>query len=644
MRKITRAFRENSRVLLLLFMSLLLVIFLLGNVVGRGNRGDQFRDAEIGTAFGGEKVMLSQVNRTGEDWQMAETLLPEMRGVRSQIPSDNLLYLLTREAELAGVRVGPEEVRTHLVQLGDAQNFALERFRRQGRSLESIYEGIGRALSVMEYLTLQIDSVSGDSIPQLKHAYQQQLQSAVVNYAVLDDKAWLSQAPEPTPQEIEEHFAEAKDRTTQHSTDAISFGYRVPEKVEIEYLTVDPRDLVNKMIVRDREVERFYEENKARYTKRVVQSQPASAPAGTPPPQAQVVQLTLDECREAVKNDLRQQRASEEAGALVNRIQEELRRPWTAPPSADGTRPVPTAPAPSFEELRAKYSTQYPVMYRKTNLVERPELMRDPDLASYRATFDQRQFALAQQAFNVEGLTDGKAAPSLPLLKPMEPSNVFVVLHGKQPYQSMVFRVVRAVPAGPPASLDDVKSQVIDNLKLIKAHALAGEWARKLADAAREKGLDAAVSDAAELKAILTAADGPPVGTQPTTAPAKEFTKELGPHTEEKFTRRSANLAFGVQNSKLPTEIFDLTQTTATTAAHTVVMLPVAGNFRWVIAELIKVNPIYEGEFDTLRPMVAASRSRQLTQMFLQTWLDPAHIELRTGFTAAAGAPSSSGS
>lgn len=638
MRKFTRALRDNSRVLLLVFMSLLLVVFLLGDVIGRGGR-DHFQDLTLGTAFGGEPVKLSQVNAADMDWESAGELMPELRldVIRRDLRlSSDLIYLLMREAELAGVRVATEQLSARVQADQDAVTILEALRRRQGRSLEAIYAGAGRALAVLEYLTLQIEGAAGESVPQLEQDYQQQSQSAVVKYSVIDARALLSLVAEPTPEELDAHFAEARDRNTQHSTDSLAFGYRVPERVEIEYLTVDPRDIINKIIVRDRELKRFYDENQQRYTKRVAQSQPATLPDGAPPPPPQIVQMTLEEAREQVKNDARQALASEAAQTLVNRAHDELRRPWAAGAlGSDGRRAAPAEPPPSLDEVRAKLSTDYPLIYRKTNLVDRAELQRDPDLNTYFATIEGRRISLAQQAFHAEPLTDGKAFPSLPLLRLGEPSNVFVSMRGTKPYQSLVFRIVQAIPAGPPASLDEVRTQALENWKLAKAFALAGDWARKLGDAAKQQGLDAAVTAATELTAILNDADNPPPESQPTSAPATDYVKALGPHTQEKFTRRSSTLPFGVQNVKLPTEIFALSDSAAAPESHKIVTLPVAGNFRWVIAELVQANPIYQGQFELQRARQAGGKAQQRSQMFVQTWVDPAHVALRTEFVAA---------
>ena len=111
---VSRIFRKYSRTLLLVFMSALLIVFLVGDVIGRAANSRADRDFEIGTAFG-EPVYYSQTLQAAADFELAAQLgIPAPRFADDEGSRYIGMYLLLEEARRAGVSVSREQVRAEL--------------------------------------------------------------------------------------------------------------------------------------------------------------------------------------------------------------------------------------------------------------------------------------------------------------------------------------------------------------------------------------------------------------------------------------------------------------------------------------------------------------------------------------------------
>jgi hypothetical protein len=402
--RISRIFRKYSRVLLLVFMSLLLVVFLLGDVIGRAGSNRQMRDVEIGQAFG-KPVFLSQTQRAEDDFELTARLGMRTPPVVSQdLQEQNVArYLLMEEARRAGIVVGREEI---IEGLGQAPGLSilLDRARRDtGRSLNSIYDSVARVIATTVLARHQAGALAVASLPEIEHAYRDQNQQARILVSVIDAKAFLPNIPEPTEEELQAHFEECKDRVAAHTDQARVCGYRIPDRVQVEYLTVDPDAIKNEVRISARERLRYYEENQHKYTKELDESTPFALGDSAEP---QKIQLTYEEVEDQVRDDCRAAKAVQEAQRLVNDIHREARLPWeSAPLGEDDVRQAPPADAiVSFEELREKFSSTYPVIYQKTELVTERELRRERGFGRASAVVDRQPVPTPTLAFHVEGL------------------------------------------------------------------------------------------------------------------------------------------------------------------------------------------------------------------------------------------------
>jgi hypothetical protein len=206
-----------------------------------------------------------------------------------------------------------------------------------------------------------------------------------------------------------------------------------------------------------------------------------------------------------------------------------------------------------------------------------------------------------------------------------------------RPYQAFLFRVVEIRPSEPPASLDDVRKQVVEDWKLSQAHELAKAQAEALAVKAREIGLAAAVEQATDLKATLTAAEQAASQPAQESAPTPGYVKDLTPFSPSRLTREASFVEnLGVVKD-LPKELFALADepATDTAPAHRLAVMPLANQFRWVIGELVEVKPIYEEAFQQTLAQAAQRPPNAELKRFATEWRSPELVQQRTGYISA---------
>ncbi len=642
-----KLFRRHTKTLLMVFMSFLLVAFLLPSSMfsGRGAAGNQV----LGTAYG-------QAVHSG-DLRQASTMIDICRRLNVQVPRtlDALdVYLLLEEARRVGVRFGPGYAQDSLRQSLAMQGVPAEQLAQQAArvqndyriSQEQMYQSVADWFSIQYVAGRQLDSI-GDSLPRLEQAYRDQKQEAVMLTSVIMARSFIEYVGEPSEEELQRLFEEGKDRETAHTDDALVFGYRVPAKIRIEYLTVDPAENQERVRVRDSEAQRYFENNRQLY----VTTREIPAPEGTDlPPTVEEIQQTYDEAKADVKRDLRAEKAIAEAQRLVNEIHREVDEPWLASARDEqGFRPAPPEDQiGSFDKLAEKYSSEtYRVKYGKTEWVDQLSIRRVPNLGIARYVAGNQPVPLETFVFRVKGLFERPADDRGPVLVPYEPALVYDFPFDRETRQfspnarqTFLIRVTDVQPAGPPASLDEVRARVVADWKLMKAFELAGERASEIAEAARQAGLSAAVEQAAELKEELTVLPLPLPDSSdvlPEEAESPQTGRNLtllGPNESSGFTRNNPVIEqVGLVNA-LADKAFSAGDPASLALEQRILTSGVAKRQAWVVCELQEITPIYAGEFEAERGQLARSVQNDMIAVY-QGWYDPENIRLRAQWAQA---------
>jgi hypothetical protein len=642
--RIRKFIRDNSRTLLMIFMSLLLVAFLIPNTIQGVSREREY-NRKLGRAFG-RPITPKDLDQAESDIRIVSNA-----GLERGLSQGAALgyYLLSQEAQRAGVRVGRDEVKAFLMerarqdplwQQPDETLKAIQRSTR--RSYDQIYDAIGRWLAIDRLQQFQAAGLI-DTLPRQELQYRNTTQEATAQVALVDDKAFLAQVPEPTDEELQTFFDECKGRTTAHTTKELVFGYLLPDRVQVQYLTVDPQQIKSQIRIQAAQVRRFFEENAPRYTK-------PDPLASQPTRSGQVPQVpaTFEEVRDRVREDYREARSLELSQSLVNEMYHEARRPWSSSPrDADGFTETPPGDLVSFQGLKQKFSTQYEVTYVESGLMDADQLRKLPDIGQAGVKLGPRQIMrLPELAMRVKGILEKDPGDGKPVLSVNEPIVVLTYtldprVRDWTPHQAYLLRVSEVRPSAPPAEIGTKREEVVGDWKLLHAHELARQQAEALAASARKVGLTAAVAQDTGLKDILTEAEQATTRPVATIAPEpKRYVEDLGPVApQNKLTRATTFLQLQTDTINnipdIPPAIFDLADTPVDeTQPHRVGDFPIANQFRWLVAELVDVKPLYEGSFDKqLTSLVQSGSLRgRVGEAFARMWASADNVKERTDF------------
>jgi hypothetical protein len=653
--RLTKLFRKNARVLLMVFMSLLLIVFLIGPQLEEWARQRSERADVFGQAFG-RQIDSGDLARAQRKLELLRGL-----GIRNASLVNVLdLHLLLEEARQMGVRVGRDEVMAMFRRAPEPEFIAELLSRQQQRtnmSYNQICEVVGEWLAVEQLVASQMQAF-GSSLPRAELDFRYQQQKAAVKLSVIDARALLSEVPDPTEAELLAFFEEHKGRTAEHTEDELVFGYRLPDRVRFEYLTVDPKQIEPRVRISEREVQQFFEEHAGNYTKMVATSGAESADQIRVP-------MTYEEAREQARADWRREKAIREAQGLMNEVRQLVYQPWmTQPRDRDGFRAVPPIEMLTpFADVPDKFAGRYQVTYVQLDLLDeeglrnkldtRPALLKQymGPQGSPEPLYVQGQtiVPLSELAFRVEGLIKPAPDERLPVLRPLEPSDLLQnrtqdgTLRGPEdPYQAYVFRVVEVQPSGPPTSLDEVRDQVVADYRLLKAYELAGRYAEELGARARVEGLAAAAAGMTELKALLQTADEnwtPPADQEQAARGKPQYVQHFGPNVPTRpFTRMSSSLQWVSENSqKVQREAFKLAeqQPPGSGTGHTVAVVSIANLYKWVTVQVDSVEPLYEGQFAQQRAALLGPPGAEAGRAVMSAWLRPENIYRRCGFVPA---------
>jgi len=620
--KLNKLLRKHSRKLIIVSMSFLLIVFLVPDTLQRlGSGGGQ--DVTRGRAFGRD-VTRQDIERTKSELRMVDQMGLSVPGVSDEWAL--ISFLMMEEARQAGIHVGIDEVRGLLANAGATDARMQQLQNSYGLSYDNMFAVAGKWLAVVRLAGLQSGAIV-DSIPRQEVSFRDQTQEATAKVSIIPSGAFLHLVPEPTEEELLAFFEERKDAETAHTEQELIFGYKLPDRVKVEFLTVDPAQIEKHVKVKSLQVKRFFEENQVRYTKPDTLAPPSQP--GQPTPQ---VPMTLEEARDQVRSDCRTASAIEEAQRLVNDIYNSVHRPWTATAEDEnGFNMAPEGGVVSFEELSKQFSTEYDIEYGQTELATAADLQSKYEFGRAGCAVEQgRRILGADLAFRVRGILDKNPRDGQPAFNLMEPAPVILTnkfdakLRVSTPHRAYCFRVIEVAPSAPPASLDVVREQVVEDWKLAKAHELARAAAEALASTAREVGLAAAVEQATELKNALTAA-----AEASTEARKPDYTRDLTPFSPQRLTRKAGFVQRLGQVTEFPKAVFALAD--QGDSDHRMATIPIASQSKWIVVELEEIKLIYAGPFEQ-QLFRAAMTAGQAGGSFFAGWMNPDNVIQRTGF------------
>ncbi|MFH1419765.1 MAG: hypothetical protein ABII12_15945 [Planctomycetota bacterium] len=601
-------------------------------------------------------------------------------------------YMLTREAKEAGIVVTEEEI-----------DKVMDGFMRQPRAAEMIdslrkqqkFSMSEIRLAFEGYIAVRknADRIGGcamPSEPEVRHYARDTEEKIKIRYVPFNATFFVDRDTPVSEEVLQAQFEENRDFAPEDS--ATGFGYRHPKRVKLQYVIAKLQSIKPRIEVAPDEVATYWKANKAEYTRTEYVDEPApptSAPATTGPAATQPApqpkknrierMMRFSEAQDLVKRDIQANKAKRIAEQAMRKVASSLLKPWYAVQTDQktGFKPIPEI-ARDPDHLRSicervKQEFGIPLDFVETPLLSAEQMGTWQDLRGVAtAGSGAERLTISDFAFAIplfmEG-AHGESGSSLQLFQPPDApmigssgmsykfvNNQMVPVPGEMD-RLVLFRVVEAAEAAPPASLDEVRADVERDARLRRAFDVAEPVAKEFYSVARRLGIEKTMTlfeDSLKDKGVRKVTE--PEAFARRTSLAKlggreeyrnalvEGLSTVGPSTvsgigsSETFVDACFELADGGYASvdvDVPTteRIDRATTQPASTPPPVVRLLPLPKLGKWFVIELVDLEWIDDQKYNSeLREQAFQMLMQERAAAVTDSWFDTDSIEKRCGF------------
>jgi len=334
-----------------------------------------------------------------------------------RVTNDIYWLLLKREARQAGVTVPNEDAGRYLsvvipkvVENGSYSSIVSNIVNRQGIPEKEVLGTFAKLLAVLEYGRM-VCSTEALTTQQLRHSISYKRETMNVDYIKFDSSLFADEQPEPTQEQIEQHFNKYKSyfAGSVSESNPYGFGYKLDERVRLEYIAIKLDD-VEKIIEQPtlEEAENYYAANAERFAIQVPSdaNDPNSKPVERIRSFAEVANTIYDILLQN-KKDAKATEILEAASKLTGASRDDL-EPASGGGDAEGSGADYTSAA---KKLSEEYGIK--VYSGQTGLLSADDIYRDEYLGRlYTSGFGQSLVGINQLVFAVEGLETADLGPA----------------------------------------------------------------------------------------------------------------------------------------------------------------------------------------------------------------------------------------
>lgn len=289
--------RKHRKWLLVVGGSILLVIFLVQGTISQWSP-DPMKQVAGTIGHDQAPVRVRDLELASREFEALKELIPQYFVRRMGIASRDHWFLLTHEAKAAGMvghakdggewapelarieafltfrELSPEQRQKLMQESGGMEGLVsrvqavLERaragqLRLAGQLRPAELDAALSKLHGVERLVVAYTSASRFSDRRAVVQSKRLLDGAIVDVVIVPATALAAKAPEPTPEELSAQFEKYKGEAPGDAPG--EFGYRLPARVKLEWLTLD-RALISPAVKLDPvEVYRHWQNNRAQY-------------------------------------------------------------------------------------------------------------------------------------------------------------------------------------------------------------------------------------------------------------------------------------------------------------------------------------------------------------------------------------------
>jgi hypothetical protein len=462
-------------------------------------------------------------------YRISEKQLHDMVAERAGVPGDIFWILLREEAQSAGIYVSNQEVGEMLgriiPQMFDGVTYAQMMqnwISRYGMPEDDILRTYAKLIAVLQYGQV-ISSMQSVTTSQVRHMAGSEAEGLDAEYVQLEASTFADKQQTPAADALTKQFDQYKANIPGDASESnpFGFGYRLPNRVQFEYIAVKLSDVAGTIKQpTDEDVEQYYQQNRARqFTQRV--------PSDPNDPNSPVIDKVRSfvEVADEIMSQLRRQRITTKAEQILtearNLADVELPRA-----TGDGNEPTIQQlqeKAGGYARIAQDLSTKYslPLHNGTTGLLSAVDIRNDRYLRRMAlANYGSNPVPLSMVLFSLKAFGDDAT-----ILQSFSPATLYSSIGpAKDPASAtasdvssqimLLARVVDAQPDAAPANIDVaystrtlnlgdaspqdktffVKEQVVEDLRDLAAWETTGARAAEFAALATKDGWDAAVS------------------------------------------------------------------------------------------------------------------------------------------------------
>lgn len=600
-------------------------------------------------------------------YRISEKQLNDMYAERAGVPGDIFWILLRDEAQSAGIYVSNQEVGEMLgriiPQMFDGVTYAQMMqgwIARYGMPEEDILRTYAKLIAVLQYGQI-ISSMQNVTNSQVRHMAGSEAEGLEAEYVQLEASAFADKQQTPAADALTKQFDQHKANIPGDASESnpFGFGYRLPNRVQFEYIAVKLSDVAGTIKQpTDEDVEQYYQQNRARQFTQKVPTDPND-------PNSPVIDKVRSfvEVADEIMSQLRRQRITTKAEQILTEARNlaDVELPRSV---GDGNEPTVQQlqeKAGSYAKIAQDLSTKYslPLHNGTTGLLSVVDMRNDRYLRRMSlANYGSNPVPLSMVLFSLKAFGDDAT-----ILQSFSPATMYSSIGpAKDPASAtasdvssqimLLARVVDAQPDAAPANIDVaystrtlnlgdaapqdktffVKEQVVTDLRDLAAWETTGARAAELAALATKDGWDAAVSQFNKLYKAdpndpnlfeidrrrsvqrIARADIEVLAAQLSNNPAgKVYLAEA--QTESEFANRLFSLAPTDPNAATKTQVLEFKP-----------------NRSYYVIKDLKLQPLYQEQFQQMKGMVIGREEYGQAQSLAAVHLNPDNILKRMDF------------
>jgi len=433
-------------------------------------------------------------------------------------------FLLIEEARRAGLQPSSANIE-EMMALAD-QSWAEAGGRTAWRQRVDVPLSQVRAALGLKILESQNASrvlvSAAPSEPEVRKYVRDTQDKITIKTAVFDAANWVDEEEMFSEDVMQAHFEKYRDVYPDESDEG--FGYKYPRRVTMQYVIADPVTIADGIEISQEAAIDYWKRNKGQYTKRVPVD--AMGPLDSDqPPETKQVEMKFSEARNEVRRELKRQKAQGLARRALDDLSAKMGRTWFQQPidKDTGFRTMPEGAdnIDALEQAKAEMEAKHGISlrYGTLNLVTADQIANDPSLGQAQLPGESDMpMTIAELAFRVPGFfkPDEKDETSVRLQLFQTPNSTLVVrtpdpkggweIVDGRIAQKMVdgrfvtFRVIEAREEAAPETLDEVREDVLADLRLQSAYERMNDVAREFTAVAQKIGATRALPMFEELR------------------------------------------------------------------------------------------------------------------------------------------------